>query len=136
MVADVPPAPVLPPHSLLTLKAEDPLIWLPPHDPSLLHVWYGQTTTSSLSCRASQGSQSAGDSHRGSPDIRRWCVLSCMPRKLPGKDSAGSSPSSTGLWRKLMPHLVVPPCRCGCAVCMALWALTRGILVPWKSRKL
>lgn len=124
------------PCSLLTLKAEDALIWFPPHDPSLLHVWYGKShfVLSLLPCL---------------PGVRHcWCftqvtsaggvLLSCRPKKPPGKDSVGSSPCSTGPWRKLMPHLVscVPHCKCGCARHIALWALTKVILVSWESRKL
>lgn len=98
--------------------------------------WSFTATTSSLSCRASQGSDTAAASHRWSLTSAVGVLLSCMPRKPAGKNSPGSSPCSTGLWGKLMPFPRVPPCRCGCAEHTALWVLTKGILVPWEPRKL
>lgn len=95
-----------PPCSLLTLKAEDSLTWLLPHDPSLLHVWYGKTTTSSLSCRVPQGSDTAGASHSWSPDISRWCVTVLHAKKASWKRLS----RILTLWhRTLKFHLMVPP---------------------------
>lgn len=96
------------------------------------------TATAPLCCRASRGSDTAGASHGWSPDIRRGCDTggSCTPRKPAGKDSAGASRCSTGLWRKVMPRHVVPLCRCGRVTRVTLWVLTTGILVPQETRKL
>lgn len=130
MVADVSTAPVLPPCSLLTL------IWLPPHDPSLQHVWYGKNhhVLTLMLCL---------------PGVRHcWCFSQVVPWHQQVLCYCPACQESLLEKTQQDPHRVAqdfggsccpvlcPPCRCGCAVHMVLWVLTKGILDPWESRKL
>lgn len=117
--------------SLLTLKAEDSLIWLLPRDPSLLHVWYGKNhlVLSLLPCL---------------PGVRHcWCFTPVVPwhqqvvcycpaaqKTLLEKTQQDPFPVAQDFRGSWCPILWLPP------DVAALWVLTKGILVSWESRKL